>query len=104
MRNSAFTVLKKKRFNYRFFGWGFFILGSVMSISFAQVMLDPNGVITYDGVETTSFAIKRNAFLYTAASPVIGLYFAFVSRRTLTRLLIWQARAYRFCFRSKGNH
>jgi len=99
MKNSVFKELKKKRLNYRILGWGFLILGGFMSISLAQVMLDPNGVVTYDGVETTSFTIKRNTFLFTVISPAIGLFFALVSKRNLTRLLIWQARIYKFFFR-----
>ena len=72
-----------------------------MSIFFAKLMLDPDGVITYNGVETTSFTIKRNAFLFTLVFPTVGAICAFVPRRYLTKLLIWQARTNQFFFGKK---
>ena len=92
MKNRVFNKLRRKRLGYRFIGWWFILLGGVMCIMFAKLMLDPDGVITYNGVKTTSFEIKRNAFLFTTTFPIIGAIFAFIPKRYLTKLLIWQAR------------
>lgn len=64
-----------------------------MCFAFGQLMLDPDGVITYNGVDTTSFTVKRNAFLFTLIFPIIGAFFAFVPRRMLNKILVWQARS-----------
>ena len=90
-----------KRSGYRIIGWAFIIIGGILCITFAKVMLDPEGVITYNGVKTTSFEIKRNAFLFTAIFPVIGGVCAFIPKRYLTKLLIWQARTNPFFIGNK---
>ena len=101
MKNKVFKKLKMKRSGYRFVGWFFIIIGGFLCITFAKVMLDPDGVITYNGVETTSFEIKRNAFLFAITFPVIGAVCAFIPKRYLTKLLVWQARTNPFFFGTK---
>jgi len=63
-----------------------------MCFTFGNLVLDPEGIINYNGVDTTSFEVKQNAFLFTVIFPVIGAIWAFFSKRKLTKLLIWQAR------------
>ena len=92
INNRAFRKLKRKRFGYRFIGWWFLIQGLIMSIIFANLMLDPDGVITYNGVKTTAFDVKRNAFLFVSIFPIVGLAVILISKRRLNKLLIWQAR------------
>jgi len=90
-----------KRTGYRVIGWSFLILGGFLCITFTKVMLDPDGVITYNGVKTTSFEIKRNALIFISAFPIIGSLFAFIPKRYLTKLLVWQARTNPFLFSTK---
>jgi len=63
-----------------------------MSYSFGQLMLDPNGVLNYNGVDTTDFDIKLNTFLFTLVFPVIGFIFVITPRRLINKLLLLQAR------------
>ena len=92
-RNKEFGKLRKKRMGYRFIGWWFLLLGGFMCFTFGNVMLDPDGVITYNGVDTTSFEVKQNAFFFTLIFPVIGAVLALLPRKLLTKILIWQARS-----------
>jgi hypothetical protein len=92
VKNRAFGKLRKKRVGYRIMGWWFLIQGVFMSIIFGNLMLDPEGVITYNGVETTSFEVKRNAFLFTTIFPIIGVGFVLIPKRKLNKLLFWQTR------------
>ncbi|KZN39856.1 hypothetical protein N474_17675 [Pseudoalteromonas luteoviolacea CPMOR-2] len=63
-----------------------------MSYSFGQLMLDPDGVLNYNGVDTTDFDIKLNAFLFTLIFPVIGFIFVIIPKRLINKLLLLQAR------------
>lgn len=91
-KHRVFGKLRKKRFGYRLVGWWFIAIGGFLCFTFGNLMLDPEGVINYNGVDTTSYEIKRNAFLFTAMFPIIGAIVAFFPKRRLTKLLIWQAR------------
>jgi hypothetical protein len=91
-KNRVFGKLRKKRLGYRIIGWWFIVLGGFMCFTFGNLVLDPEGIINYNGVDTTSFEVKQNAFLFTVIFPVIGAIWAFFSKRKLTKLLIWQAR------------
>jgi hypothetical protein len=91
-KNRVFGKLRKKRLGYRIIGWWFIVLGGFMCLTFGNLMLDPEGVINYNGANTTSFEVKQNAFLFTVIFPVIGAILAFCPKRRLTKLLIWQAR------------
>lgn len=92
IRNKAFVKIRRKRLGYRFVGWWFLILGLFMSVSFGQLMLDPEGVLNYNGVDTTDFDIKLNSFLFTLIFPIIGLILIIIPKRRINKLLVLQAR------------
>jgi len=92
IRNKAFIKLRRKRLGYRFVGWWFLILGLFMSVIFGQLMLDPEGVINYNGIDTTDFDIKLNSFLFTLIFPVIGFVFIIIPKQRINKLLVLQAR------------
>ena len=55
-------------------------------------MLDPEGVLNYNGVDTTDFDIKLNSFLFTLIFPIIGLILIIIPKRRINKLLVLQAR------------
>jgi hypothetical protein len=83
-------------------GWWFIAIGGFLCFTFGKLMLDPEGVINYNGVDTTSYEVKLNAFLFTTVFPVIGAVFALFPKRRLTKLIIWQARVNPF-FRARSS-
>ena len=91
-RNKVFGKLRKKRMGYRFMGWWFLLLGGFMCLTVGNLMLDPDGVINYNGVDTTSLEVKQKAFFFTQIFPIIGAILALLPSKILTKLLIWQAR------------
>lgn len=87
-----FGKLRRKRFGYRLIGWCFLVVGGFLCFTFGNLTLDPEGVLNYNGIDTTSYELKRNGFLFTVISPVIGAIFGFFPKRRLTKLLTGQAR------------
>lgn len=63
-----------------------------MSYMFGELMLDPDGVINFNGVDTTDFDVKLNAFLFTMIFPIIGLVFVSLPKRMVNKLLVLQVR------------
>ena len=55
-------------------------------------MLDPEGVINYNGVDSSDFDIKLNSFFFTLIFPVIGLVLVIISKHRINKLLALQAR------------
>jgi hypothetical protein len=92
IRNKAFVKIRRKRLGYRFTGWWFLVVGLIISVSFGQLLLDPEGVLNYNGVDTTDFDIKLNSFLFTLVFPVIGLVLILIPKRRINKLLVLQAR------------
>jgi len=91
-RNRVFSKIRKKRLGFRLMGVWFVLIGGYLAYSFGKLMLDPEGVLNYNGVDTTSFEIKRNAFLFTAVFPILGAVIAILPKRMLTKYIVWQAR------------
>jgi uncharacterized membrane protein len=88
----VFKRLRKKRFGYRLIGWWLFFCGFILLYSSVSLLLDPESEILLNGVPTKSMEVKRNAVLFTIIFPIIGGLLAFIPKRRLNKLLIWQAR------------
>ncbi|MFT3781531.1 MAG: hypothetical protein QM790_05890 [Nibricoccus sp.] len=76
-------VLKR----FRFLGWGFLIIGSVIFIGFLSATLDPKAKITINQVDTYDFASKAGATAFAAIFPIIGALLALLPERVILPLI-----------------
>lgn len=85
--------MRRHRRLFRLMGLIWTLVGSMLTLSFVPLVLDPNASIVYNGVRTTAFGPKLSAALFTGAFLVAGLCFLFVPARLLDRLYVWRQSA-----------
>lgn len=82
--------MKRHRRLYRFMGFIWALVGTMLLLAFVPLIFDPNGTITYNGVPTTALGPKISAAIFAATFVVAGLGFLFVPSSFLDRLFIWR--------------
>ena len=95
-RNKVFRRFRTMRRGYRLMGWWFLVIGGFMFLTMVRIYLDPEGVITYNGVPTSDPDLKRNTLLFVSIAPITGAVLAFLPRRHFRKLFRWQLRSLPF--------
>jgi hypothetical protein len=90
MDSSQLKKMKRFRRGFRFVGAMFCLVGSMMLISFASLLLDPDSTIIDNGVRTNAFGPKLSATIFVALFVVVGLLCLFAPKKLFDRLFVWR--------------
>ncbi|WP_289032184.1 hypothetical protein [uncultured Paraglaciecola sp.] len=88
MDTSQLKQMRRFRKGMRFVGAWFIVIGGFMLFQVTSVLLDPEGVITYNGVPTNDFSVKLNSTLFVGLFVLIGIFAAFLPAKILNKLFV----------------
>jgi hypothetical protein len=86
----TFKKVKKLRRRFRFLGFVFTLVGGTLFISGIGMLLDPESIITCNGVRTNSQSCKIQFTTFSGTFLLIGLGFLFAKKSWLNQLVVWQ--------------
>ena len=90
MKTNQLKLMKRHRGVFRFMGFVWVLVGSVLLVSFVALILDPTSSITYNGVPTTAKGPKVFAAVFSGSFVIAGIGFLFVPARWLDQLFVWR--------------
>jgi hypothetical protein len=94
MDTSQLKRMKRHRGLYRFMGFTWVLVGSLLLVGFLPLVFDASSTIEYNGVLTTDIGPKISAAVFSAAFVAAGLAFLLVPARMLDRLFLWRQSAW----------
>ncbi|NQZ11300.1 MAG: hypothetical protein HRT35_29465 [Algicola sp.] len=90
MDTSQLKAMRRFRKGMRFVGVWFFLIGGLLFYSMLTTLLDPEGVIIYNGVPTTDYSVKLGATLFAGIFVVVGLFLSFSTQKMLNKLFVFK--------------
>ncbi|MBI1397991.1 MAG: hypothetical protein GC151_18610 [Betaproteobacteria bacterium] len=90
METSQLKKMKRHRKLYRFMGFIWALIGTMLLFAIMPLIFDPNGTKIFNGVLTTALGPKVYAALLAAVFVVAGLGVPFVPNRFLDRFFVWR--------------
>ena len=86
----TFKKVKRLRRRFRFLGFVFTLVGSILLVSGIGMLLDPESTMTCNGVVTNSKSCKIQFTSFAGTSVLIGIGFLFAKKNWLNQLVVWQ--------------
>ena len=77
--------LTKKVDLFRYHGWAFLILGSLISVQPVRALFDPQATVLVDGGLTSDLGTKLGVAAFTLSFAVVGGLIALPPRKTFER-------------------
>jgi hypothetical protein len=89
MNGAIETEMHSKRFRfYRFGGWWFLILGSIMLLHPLAVLLDPDATMNVNGVPRKELSVKLGVAAFVSIGPLLGSLIVFTPKRKLAAMIV----------------
>jgi len=89
MSDAIETEIKSKRFRWwRFGGWWFLILGSIMLIHPLAVLFDPDATMNVNGVPRKELSVKIATVAFVSIGPLLGALIVFTPKKKLAGLMV----------------
>jgi hypothetical protein len=89
MSDAIETEINSKRFRfYRFGGWWFLILGSIMLLHPLAVLLDPDATMNVNGIPRKELSVKIATVAFVSIGPLLGSLIVFTPKRKLAGMIV----------------